>query len=336
MAQPARSTPRFRMKRLISSGRTPSAANIWRMQLLAVCVWTAMSLAAQDRPQQIMTASADLSWNLTVQITTMLEPPLKSPETQGLEGGVKADGVKVHRYIADKANRTCFGYDLVLLFERHFAEKGIRSPAGNRRHLVSLRPLTIVPQESGFAGGKLQRPIGLSRYPDDQEVEDGDTIVLDVLVSPSGQQKVVDYIRISTKPDPPPGDPTLVPQDFTVDDGPISIKLPFQVFVNGKRFGVGWHIDTGSTMWLGLSGRGMFILSLVPRAGYNFRMAGAIRNHVITFQDGGDQYEIRTSGPIAGSGKAWNLYVLHVPTMEMVQPLFGVDRLGSCTLTELR
>jgi len=135
-----------------------------------------------------------------------------------------------------------------------------------------------------------------------------------------------------------PADPNLIPQEFTIDDGPVSIKVPFQVFVNGKEFQghtIGWHIDTGSTMWLGLPGQGMYILSLVPREGYQFRKAGAIRNHVIAFQSGGNHYEIRTSGPIAGAGKAWNLYVLHLPEMEMKGPLFGVDRLGSCTLAHL-
>jgi hypothetical protein len=80
----------------------------------------------------------------------------------------------------------------------------------------------------------------------------------------------------------------------------------------------------------------MYILSLAPREGYNFRKAGAIRNHLIAFQSDGNQYEIRTSGPIAGTEKAWNLYVLHLPEREMKGPLFGVDRLGSCTLSQLK
>jgi hypothetical protein len=143
-----------------------------------------------------------------------------------------------------------------------------------------------------------------------------------------------------------PADLNLVPQDFNVDDMPISIKIPFTLFVNGKEWQghtIGWHISAvlhpnhaGSTMWLGLPGRGTYILSLAPREGYDFQKAGAIRNHVIMFQDGGDHFEIRTSGPIAGSARAWNLYVLHEPTYEMKGPLFGVDRLGSCTLGFLR
>jgi len=137
-------------------------------------------------------------------------------------------------------------------------------------------------------------------------------------------------------PEIAPADPNLVPQDFSVDDVPISIQVPFQVLVNGKEWkGLGWHIDPGSTIWLGLPGRGLYLLSLTPRKGYNFKKSGAIRGHVITFQGGGEQYEIRTSGPILGSDKAWNLYMLHLPAMEMKGPLFGVDRLGSGTLAGL-
>jgi len=76
----------------------------------------------------------------------------------------------------------------------------------------------------------------------------------------------------------------------------------------------------------------MYILSLAPRAGENFQKAGTIRNNVIAFHDGDYQYEIRTSGPILGADKVWNLYMEHLPRMEMKGPLFGVDRLGSCTL----
>ncbi len=141
------------------------------------------------------------------------------------------------------------------------------------------------------------------------------------------------------KPEIVPANPNLVPQDFTVDDVPISIKLPFEVFVNGKPWQghtIGWHIDTGSTIWLGLTGRGMYILSLGPREGYNFQKAGAIRNNVIAFRDNDNEYEIRTSGPILGSDRAWSLYVLHLPERELKGPLFGVDRLGHCTLRNIR
>jgi hypothetical protein len=31
-----------------------------------------------------------------------------------------------------------------------------------------------------------------------------------------------------------PADPHLAPQEFTVDDGPVSVQVPFQLLVNGR------------------------------------------------------------------------------------------------------
>ena len=127
-----------------------------------------------------------------------------------------------------------------------------------------------------------------------------------------------------------PPDLSLVPQEYSVDDGPVSIKLPFKLFVNGEEWrghSIGWSLLAGSTMWLALPGKGRYILSLTPRIGYEFSASGAVRDHAIMFTSGGDEYEIRTSAPIAGLGKSWNLYVLHQPAREPKGPLFGVGRL---------
>ena len=80
-------------------------------------------------------------------------------------------------------------------------------------------------------------------------------------------------LQAQDKPEIASANTNLVPQDFTVDDVPISIKIPFTVFLNGKEWQghtIGWHISAvlhpntaGSTMWFGLPGRGMYILSLV-------------------------------------------------------------------------
>jgi hypothetical protein len=156
-------------------------------------------------------------------------------------------------------------------------------------------------------------------------VADGDTIAVDLLSS-DGRPKMVDHIQISIKPDPPPAGPNLVPRDFTLDDGPLSLKfaIPFTCFVNGRPHSLGWHIAGGSMMWLALPGRGSYVLSLTPCEG-NFKKSGAIRDHVITFQADGDHYELRTSGPILGSGGAWNLYVFPEPSVDPKGPLFGIE-----------
>ena len=120
--------------------------------------------------------------------------------------------------------------------------------------------------------------------PEQEYAAEGNSNLLIVLAASS-------FSHAQDRAELPSGDPNLVPQDFTVDDVPISIKMPFTLFVNGQEWQghtIGWHISAvshpnhaGSTMWLGLPGRGMYILSLGPREGYSFQKAGAIRNNVI-------------------------------------------------------
>jgi len=135
----------------------------------------------------------------------------------------------------------------------------------------------------------------------------------------------------------------LVTTDFTGDPVSFSLTIPFEVFVNGKAWQghtIGWHLDhtldTGSAIWLGLPGQGMYILTLDPQEARGFQKAGAIHANAITFRDGSNEYEIRMSGLILGSDKTWTLYMLHRPDMEMKGPLFGVDRIANCTLGYLK
>ena len=51
------------------------------------------------------------------------------------------------------------------------------------------------------------------------------------------------------------------------------------------------------------------MLSLAAHPG--FTKAGAVRDHVIAFQDGDRHFEVRLSTPMASAGHAWNLYVHH-------------------------
>jgi hypothetical protein len=80
-----------------------------------------------------------------------------------------------------------------------------------------------------------------------------------------------------------------------------------------------------------LSGRGGYTLSLTPCYGYSFKKTGAILDHAIVFRVDGDQFELRTSGPIVRSGTAWNLYVLHDFSVEPTGPaLFESYEWSTC------
>ena len=61
---------------------------------------------------------------------------------------------------------------------------------------------------------------------------------------------------------------------------------------------------------------------------------GTLHGDTISFQDAGQRYDVRFAGPIAGPGKAWNLYVLHDMSYEpntASQSIFsaGTDRLDN-------
>ena len=74
--------------------------------------------------------------------------------------------------------------------------------------------------------------------------------------------------------------------------------------------------------------QGRYVLSLTAHEG--FVKSGSIRDIVIGFEAGGQQYEIRFMTPIAGAGKAWNLYVLDDRTYQSRLSngiSVGVDRL---------
>jgi len=134
-------------------------------------------------------------------------------------------------------------------------------------------------------------------------------------------------------PEPRPATTTAEPRDFTVDDGPVAFEIPqMTIWINGQKYqgAAGATGKPGATFWLAFPGQGRYVLSLTPHDG--FTRSGTIRDNVISFEDEGQLYEVRFMKPIAGIGKAWNLYVLHdltyQPPPNQTSSIYaGVDRL---------
>jgi hypothetical protein len=287
--------------------------------LLAAC------LAHADDPERvIMQSSESLPNGIVVHFTTAIEPPLKNSQFLALGGGISMSNDRIHRSMFDKTGGVYFGYNL-----------GVEPAGPPKSYRVVIEPL------SGDrisihtpAGELLTRPAAIPKYPPPQIVQEGDTLALDLLVSPDGAQKMVDYIRISSFVEPGAATMTSPPRDFTLDDGPLDLKFPSptRFWINGQAWQglAGFTVKPGATVWFAVPNRGRYILSLAPRDG--FQKAGTVRGHVLAFQDGGDRYEYRASGPILGRAGAWNLYVLHDPLYQpkpTPQPAVsgGIDRL---------
>ena len=267
-------------------------------------------------PGAIMSVTGELANGLLVYYDCRIEPPLKDSQILLMWNGVQDGRDRIHRSMRDKTTGEIIGYDL------------LAEPAGAPdRFLVRIEPLTKTMSEGRLAP--------LPKYPPPQTVQEGDTIVLDVLASPDGRQKLVDYIRVTRRLEPGAARTTAEARDFTLDDGPAAFQFatPTRFYINGLPFpgGVGFTtMRSGATLWFAVPNHGRYILSLTPREG--FEKSGAIRDNVVTFQSGADSYEYRASSPILGAGKAWNLYVLHDPRYQPKAGMQsavsgGVDRL---------
>ena len=183
--------------------------------------------------------------------------------------------------------------------------------------MITLTPKDLPEHFQGSAKGPLV-PVLLPKYPEPQVINESDTIELNLLVSPDGKQKVVDYIQVAKKPEPLATSNEQLPRDYTLDDGPVNFAFDndISVWVDGEKYsGSTWsETRAGATVWFYCPGQGRYILSLVPHEG--FSKAGAIRDNVISFQGNGQHYEVRTMKLILSSKGAWNLYVLHDPSYE--------------------
>jgi hypothetical protein len=157
------------------------------------------------------------------------------------------------------------------------------------------------------------------------------------MVSPDGKQKVTDYIEVlAHEPEPPAATTTAAPRDYTLDDGPITFDASrISIWQHGQRVTDKWGFTgkPGATFWIAFPGQGRYVLSLQPHQALT--KAGTVRDNVLAFHDSGQDYEIRLMSPIAGAGRAWNLFVAHDPTWQHANPNqqsfihTGTDRLES-------
>jgi hypothetical protein len=241
-------------------------------------------------PRRIMSGSGTMKSGMTIQYTAYAIPGGKWSGAWGA-GGIEVRADKIHRSMIESTTGAYFGYDLTFKGDRTSGYQAVFGPL------------------STAGGRKLMQP----KYPPPQPVRDGDTIALDLMVSPDGTKRIVDYIRfLSRLPEPAAATTTAEPRDFTIDDGAVTYDAwATTVWINGSKLPgtANFTGKPGATFWIALPGRGRYVLSLAPHAG--FLKSGAVRDNVISFQDGGREYEVRFMRPVAGRGKAWNLYVLH-------------------------
>lgn len=226
-----------------------------------------------------------------------------------------ADNYVVHRVLVDAGGSFVFGYDLI-----------VEPVAASKQFKISVKPLSAEfeeqlrarqPAGAGTKHGAPQTVSTLPRAADAQLIDDGDAFALDLLVNAQTGVKIVDVVKVSfdraklwTAPPLRRGVPL---RDFALGNVELAVS-DYKLMINGKLAGGGGKPARGcegALLWVYVPGRGRFIVSLIPREGYDFQKVGRIEDNKISFTLGGDVYEWTSSAPVVGTGGNWNLWVLH-------------------------
>ena len=226
----------------------------------------------------------------------------------------------IHRVLKDTGGRFIFGYDLWV----------VPDPAAKQFRIV-VKPLDSQYESKLRAGnaseGELPQSEIISTFPKSTEphtLDDGDAFSLDLLVNENRGVKIVDVVKVAfDRANIWDNNPRTLPRDFTLDAVELAVK-DYRLLVNGNVVSVGksTRACNGTLLWFYIQDRGRFIVSLVPREGYQFQKVGIVEDNRIEFTLGGNHYEWLSSSPILQPGGTWSLWVLHDPNYT---PLFGSD-----------
>jgi hypothetical protein len=241
----------------------------------------------------------------------------------------------VHRIFADRENKVHFGYD-------------IEVKKNSEKYIVTFKALSV----NLFVTDSEAK--NLPKYPEPLEIGEGDTISINLLENPKTKVKIVDFIKlILTDPNLPENKANRIvisdiainrifttrivtskdskPKDLATDD----LRMQFfntKLAVNGTQIFADKSV-IGSNIYFYLKGKGRFILSPFPRAGFDFQKTGIIDDNKISFTVNGDNYEILSATPIMCFGGKWNLWVLYEPNyrpkLEDITEEFGADKIES-------
>jgi hypothetical protein len=275
------------------------------MRTISTFIFITAALCMGATKNQTLGTGSYTYGRIKVQYVMVAEPALKDSQ-YGFGGASSAN--LLHRWVSDKSTHSYFGYDLI-----------VEPIAGTTQCRVSILPLSLTTADltkqyhSDIDAG--WKPLLLPHYPVPQLVEPGDTIALDLLVSADGTQKVVDYLKASCQTESSVAADPGPARDFTLDDVILNIDNG-SLYINGDMpSGTPTVIEAnGTIVWFSVPGKGRFLVSAVPRAG--FVKAGNISRNHLKFEVAGDRYEVRASHPILSERNAFNAYVMVDPNYQ--------------------
>jgi len=185
----------------------------------------------------------------------------------------------VHRVLKDSGGRFIFGYDLWVA----------PNPTVKQFRIV-VRPLDPQYESKLRAGNESEGEPPQSevistfaKSTEAQTLDDGDAFSIDLLVNQSAGVKIVDVVRVAfDRANIWDNNPRALPRDFSLDAVELGVK-DYRLLVNGNVVSTGKSAKgaAGTLLWFYVPDRGRFIVSLVPREGYQFQKVGIIEDNRI-------------------------------------------------------
>ena len=237
---------------------------------------------------------------IEVQMTARIEPG-----SVRIPSGVMAIHIgRFHRVVQDRSQRRYFAYDVL-----------VEPKNGSQAWQVRIEPFSLSATE--LAEMQIDPSwtyVPLLKYPLVPDVRAGDSVAIDLLENPTTGQKVVDYFVFKRSNATAAAELSPV-RDLSLAD--VQLRLDdFRISVNGTVLEASTRVGgsiSGFALWFYLPERGRFVMSLVPNAKLGFRRAGEVTNALLSFTEGSDRYDIKSTSRIAPASGRFNLYVLHDP-----------------------
>ncbi len=283
------------------------------LRTLGLLMLLAVSGGAQQLAQrQLVVPLSEAGYVSFHLITTRGATPAAAAELADVQAALIPQALlgernTIHRVLVDAAGNFIFGYDLT-----------VEPLTAARRFKVYVKPLSQEFEQQLRARARttgtpssVLSAATLPRSAEAQTLDDGDAFELDLLVNPQTGVRVTDVVKVAFDRAPLW---ELRPRDFTADSVELAVR-DFRLTLNNKLIGGGRPTRgcAGSLVWFYVPGRGRFIFSLVPRAGYDFQKSGMIIDNSIRFDFKDEHYEWISSAPIVGNGGAWYVWLLHDP-----------------------
>ena len=212
----------------------------------------------------------------------------------------------IHRVLTDAQQNVVFGYDL-----------WISADPVTKKFSVAVLPANEDFRRSFMKDFTPLRPNGpFATFPKStkpQTLDDGDAVTLELLVNKESGVKIIDVVSVTfDRSRLRDSSPDSAPKDFTLDAFALEVKnhtLSINgTVVNKSKSTIG---ASGQLLWFYIPDRGRFILSLVPREGYQFEKIAVLDEDRIEFTVNGENYEWVSAAPILPNGGTWYLWVLH-------------------------